>query len=1607
MSVAKRLLLIAMPVIVLVSISSTGFGSGLLHTAPTVRLSDTQLTSSTANPLQNLTETYGGTNPEETCAGCESWGTSQHGVSTPPDTTATDLVNTATGDVNESYTLFSAPSVGNDFYYRMSYDSDYASAYAKEGLSYAGAYGWGWVSNFNTNVVEVTVDSDTAAVVTLPTGAELGFYEEINSKCPTGSLIPTEIVPDPWGSNLPVYCAMPDVNAALVWNSTQEAYTLYQDIGSSVTLPNGGLTNLTYTSNNDGLTGSLVAEGTAFYPYLLDYTTNVAEGASTCPQNGGGQVSGCAVATDALSSRYLSTEFSADGLAVDVIDPAGHDWDFGYTSSLIDGVPKTNNELISITDPNGNSWGFAYDTSAPTDYIYGLTSITDPDNNVTALAYDTSSDANEGVVNSVTDAMGNQTTYSWPSGTSECGACLGPNQSQKVAVTDASGDRSTYNYFVGILTSQVQSTTSTTWSYATLTNTTSYDYVWTGYPIQTILTTIEPSGTEAIDTYSSVGDLLSDEIKPTSGATSTTNYDYNSFNEQCWEAQPGISVTGATCLAPPASSTSETYNSWGDLLSSTDPLGDATDYGYNSDGQLCWKTLADQNPGSGPTCPAPPPAASTYDYNSSNELVSTSTPDGTSPNFTHDTTNNTYNAYGEVLTSVSPDGYVSGNTAAEYTTTNNYDPAGRLYQVAAPFSASTSATTIATLDAAGNLVQVTDPMEQVTTNEFDADNRLCWSVDASVNTQTYDKCSTVPPDATTYVYRAGTSDVTEMVDPDKNPTYTTYYDPFFPDQPTSVTDASGNVTSNVYDDLGNLCVSGSTSTSLYAGGATPTCSWSLNYTYKTYDPFNNVTSVTDPGGANQIGNVTDYTYGDATYPTVATVVSPPAPEAATTNTYNPAGQLTNTVQGSTAISASYTPTGNVCWRSPIDVAINSQDLPTSSCLDPPSSVTGTTGTSFYSYYASELFGLMKDVTSTGDNDTAWVYDAQGRLTQEDVGTNAINYVDNAAGDNTCISYPITGNTPNCADAPSDSLGDINTVVDYAYDADGRMTYETPWTGNQLNFSYYDPYTARNEVTNITGYPTAVDTPAESMSYDPADNLLDVSLGGVPVPTYDFTDTLTPNSNDLIATDNSNSYTYSPYDQVLKTGTGLDTFSNNPNGEISSDLVGSYGTSFSYNGADELTSSTYTTASSSSTTSYGFDAEGNRCASVSGTTQPGCATPPGTATTSGYTAYNQLCWTGEGGSSSGEGSCSAPPGGATTYSYNGQGLRVSDTAGQNGTTQNFLYDTETRSGQPLVMMDGTNAYIYGPPTFGSGTAPLEQVPLNGNPISYLMSDQNGVRVLLGALDVVNQAYGYSTYGVRTGNSLLLGTTPFGFQGGYTDPSNLIYYVDRYYDPATDQFISVDPDVGATGQPYAFTGDDPINGNDPLGLLGNCGGQPGDCVQTGGHPTIANPQSSSSSSASGGVYLDQPTPTVVVASAGGFETTVSGDVTFSGTKTKTTAGISPNGDIQAQIGQFDLTFAPNGVAQAEVDIHNCSGSFSHAGLSWSCTKSYTGTSGPVTATASITVTFQVTPSEQAQAAEQRELSLYPEFAAVGAAIVTGGAQIIAGCISGSDAVCIAPA
>lgn len=75
--------------------------------------------------------------------------------------------------------------------------------------------------------------------------------------------------------------------------------------------------------------------------------------------------------------------------------------------------------------------------------------------------------------------------------------------------------------------------------------------------------------------------------------------------------------------------------------------------------------------------------------------------------------------------------------------------------------------------------------------------------------------------------------------------------------------------------------------------------------------------------------------------------------------------------------------------------------------------------------------------------------------------------------------------------------------------------------------------------------------------------------------------------------------------------------------------------------------------------------------------------------------------------------------------------------------------------------------------------------------------------------------YDPYGALTAHSGTA-TTPFGFAGQYTDAeSGLQYLRARYYDPATEQFLTVDPLVDVTGQPYVCVGGSPLNGVDPNG------------------------------------------------------------------------------------------------------------------------------------------------------------------------------------------------
>lgn len=97
----------------------------------------------------------------------------------------------------------------------------------------------------------------------------------------------------------------------------------------------------------------------------------------------------------------------------------------------------------------------------------------------------------------------------------------------------------------------------------------------------------------------------------------------------------------------------------------------------------------------------------------------------------------------------------------------------------------------------------------------------------------------------------------------------------------------------------------------------------------------------------------------------------------------------------------------------------------------------------------------------------------------------------------------------------------------------------------------------------------------------------------------------------------------------------------------------------------------------------------------------------------------------------------------------------------------------------------------------------------------MHDQIGSTIaLLNASGAQAATFAYSAYGAVTSSGTV--TTPLQYTGQYTDAeSRLVFLRARYYDPATAEFLTVDPDTDLTGTPYAYTGGNPLNAVDLSG------------------------------------------------------------------------------------------------------------------------------------------------------------------------------------------------
>ena len=229
------------------------------------------------------------------------------------------------------------------------------------------------------------------------------------------------------------------------------------------------------------------------------------------------------------------------------------------------------------------------------------------------------------------------------------------------------------------------------------------------------------------------------------------------------------------------------------------------------------------------------------------------------------------------------------------------------------------------------------------------------------------------------------------------------------------------------------------------------------------------------------------------------------------------------------------------------------------------------------------------------------------------------------------------------------------------------------------------------------------------------------------------------------------------------------------GTVTAPLTLPNGAAATYDSAGELTKSIM----GSTTTTYTNDLIGDRTKASS------------SSSTSIY-GYNAL----------GELTSATVGGSAASFQYNSDGTRVGRTIG--GTTQTYVWNTMTAT--PQLLSDGTTDIIYG----ANGQA-VEQLATATTTPTYLVHDQIGsTRLLTDQAGTVVGTYTYDGYGnltKYTGTGTALAKSPIGYAGGWeTTADQLLYLVHRYYDPSTGQFLSVDPTVANTKQPYVYASND---------------------------------------------------------------------------------------------------------------------------------------------------------------------------------------------------------
>jgi RHS repeat-associated protein len=559
-------------------------------------------------------------------------------------------------------------------------------------------------------------------------------------------------------------------------------------------------------------------------------------------------------------------------------------------------------------------------------------------------------------------------------------------------------------------------------------------------------------------------------------------------------------------------------------------------------------------------------------------------------------------------------------------------------------------------------------------------------------------------------------------------------------------------------------------------------------TSNTYDPNRNPATVRDPNG-----NLTQFVYDFDNEQKV--VIRPNGTSTSTSYTLD--GMVATQVDGAGHVTAyTYTPRDQVA-----------------TVTDPDKHLTS---------YTYDLAGNLLTTTDPLTHATTHAYDADNELT-------GITYSDGTTRDVTGITYD--------ADGQRTGMTDGSGTWSYSYDSLHRMTAVTEGTrgtvaynydlnGNQISIKYPDGKTVTRAYDDANRFRVAKDWLGKTttFTYDADGNDVTDHLGNGVIDSYTYND-----ADQLTTiTDKSGATT------LFSASYGRDH-----NAQVSSDNSAppGAGPAYGYTSLNQLCYAGIATAkpcSSASSTSYGYDKADNLITTPGGGTQA-------------FDPANELCWTTTTASTN---ACSSPPSGATTFTYNADGDRRDETKATASTT--FAYDQADRlvsytppsgtattyayngnglrtgkttarvstgfawdvsGGLPLLLAQVTGGtstdFVYGP-----GGLALEQV--TGTTAFYLSHDQLGsTRLLTNGAGAKAASYSFDPYGA-TASHAGTATTPLLYAGQYFDQESRLYYMRaRYYDPATGQFLTVDPVVASTKSRYGYVAGNPDNHVDPLG------------------------------------------------------------------------------------------------------------------------------------------------------------------------------------------------